>query len=99
MIAHPTALDTALDAARQCGIPADHIITIEKVSTPPQSESAKTIPYVSLQELIDEGLSRPQAYQERRLSPGEGKTKLAFLSFSSGTTGKPKVSRNSLPIK
>lgn len=31
------------------------------------------------------------AYTERALRPGEGKTKLAFLSFSSGTTGKPKA--------
>lgn len=91
IIAHPNSLDTALDAARQCGIPTDHIIAIEKVTSPTQSGSASAIPYVTIQNLIDEGLSRPQAFTERRLNPGEGRTKLAFLSFSSGTTGKPKV--------
>ncbi|KAJ7935445.1 hypothetical protein B0H13DRAFT_1854115 [Mycena leptocephala] len=32
-----------------------------------------------------------KAFSERKLRPGEGKTKLAFLSFSSGTTGTPKA--------
>ena len=91
IITHPTALDTALESARQCGIPADHIVTMEKVSSPSQSESYKAIRYPSVPELIDEGLLMPQSFQERRLSPGEGKTKIAFLSFSSGTTGRPKV--------
>lgn len=30
-------------------------------------------------------------FVEKRLAPGEAKKKLAFLCFSSGTTGKPKA--------
>lgn len=30
-------------------------------------------------------------FLERDLAPGEGKTKVALLSWSSGTTGNPKV--------
>ncbi|KAF7346115.1 Phenylacetyl-CoA ligase [Mycena sanguinolenta] len=36
------------------------------------------------------GFVTMKAVPERKLRPGEGKTKLAFLSFSSGTTGTPK---------
>lgn len=42
-------------------------------------------------DLVEEGLARPTSFVERTLAPGEAKTKLAFLSCSSGTTGKPKV--------
>jgi acyl-coenzyme A synthetase/AMP-(fatty) acid ligase len=33
----------------------------------------------------------PPSFVERRQRPSEGKTRVAFLNFSSGTTGKPKV--------
>ena len=46
---------------------------------------------VTVEDLIEEGLVQRQAFSERKLAPGEGKKKLAFLSFSSGTTGRPKV--------
>lgn len=39
--------------------------------------------------LIAFGMNLP-AFSQRILNPGEAKTKLAFLSFSSGTTGLPK---------
>lgn len=45
----------------------------------------------TLQQLVDYGLSKEQAFVEPILKPGEAKKKLAFFSFSSGTTGKPKV--------
>jgi 4-coumarate--CoA ligase len=45
----------------------------------------------TVQNVIDEGLASTSTFQERVLQPGEGKTKVAFLSFSSGTTGRPKV--------
>lgn len=91
IISHANSLDIALSAARQCGIPADHIVTVERTSNEIESESARAIPYVCLEDLIKEGLSKPASFEEYRLAPGEGKTKLAFLSFSSGTTGRPKA--------
>lgn len=58
---------------------------------PPPPGSAVTV-----QHLIERGLgelnANGPAFIERRLAKGEAKTKVAFLSFSSGTTGKPKVS-------
>lgn len=50
---------------------------------------------VTVQSLIERGLGDLNAngphFVERKLGKDEAKTKLAFLSFSSGTTGKPKV--------
>lgn len=85
IIAHPSCIETALAASRQCGISADSLIILDKLQT------SSPIPYVTVPELINEGLARPMSFTERRLSPGEAKTKLAFLSCSSGTTGRPKV--------
>jgi 4-coumarate--CoA ligase len=45
----------------------------------------------TLDDLVAEGLNKEPHFVERRLQPREAKTKVAFLSFSSGTTGKPKV--------
>ncbi|KAI0314769.1 amp dependent CoA ligase [Amylostereum chailletii] len=86
IFAHPGFLDAALDAAKRCGIPYDRVILFHKL---PSTPSQKTGPTVD--DLITLGLSNPANFVERRLSPGEAKTKLAFLSFSSGTTGKPKA--------
>lgn len=49
------------------------------------------IPFSILADLVEEGVGRKKCYTERRLAPGEARTKIAFLSFSSGTTGRPKV--------
>lgn len=85
VMAHPASVETALGAARQCGIAADHIILIDRLQT------RSPIPYATLPELVGEGLTQPISFTERKLSPGEAKTKLALLSCSSGTTGRPKV--------
>ena len=86
----PDSVDTALAAARQCGIPADHVVVMDSKFSK-VSDASKVISFPSVDDLIKEGLSRPASFIERKLEPGEAKTKLAFLSFSSGTTGKPKV--------
>lgn len=86
VICHPDAVDTVLTATRQCGLPADHIILLDRLSQP------SPIPFPVVGDLVEEGVGQIKRFNERRLSPGEGKTKLAFLSFSSGTTGRPKVS-------
>lgn len=79
IIAHPSSLHTALGAARAACIPSDRVITFGE-STQPTVES-----------IIQLGLRNEPAFVERRLKKGEGKTKVAFLNFSSGTTGKPKA--------
>ncbi|KAF8586732.1 phenylacetyl-CoA ligase [Ramaria rubella] len=85
IITNPASEAVALEAARTAGITHDRIILLSGVA--PNSSSDLSL----LDDLITVGLQRPPSFTERRLKPGEGKTKLAFLSFSSGTTGKPKA--------
>lgn len=76
----------ALSAARITNLPVDRIILLKL-----PANSTPVAPHATLDELISEGLSKEPHFVERRLNFGEAKKKLAFLNFSSGTTGKPKV--------
>lgn len=82
VITHPVSLNTALSAARQVGLPETRVVTFGNV---PGSATA------TVDGLIQEGVRMQQHFVEPRLQPGEAKSKIAFLNFSSGTTGKPKV--------
>ena len=84
VIAHPESLSVALSATRTTQLPAERIILFDVDGA---SYGAQT----TVQNVIDEGLASTSTFQERVLQPGEGKTKVAFLNFSSGTTGTPKV--------
>ncbi|KAF9802190.1 hypothetical protein IEO21_09957 [Rhodonia placenta] len=87
LIIHPWSLAVGLEAARAAGLPADRIVLFDALH-----DAAPTLgSYPTISQLVAEGLAKPTCFYERRLRPGEGKTKLAFLSFSSGTTGKPKA--------
>ncbi|KAF5385033.1 hypothetical protein D9615_001355 [Tricholomella constricta] len=85
LIIHSAFLDTAQAAAREVGLPADRIAFFQ---APPRPFASS---HSNLDELIKYGSSIPPIYTELRFKPGEAKTALAFLSFSSGTTGKPKA--------
>ncbi|KAH9903440.1 amp dependent CoA ligase [Cubamyces lactineus] len=82
LVAHPSSLPVALEAAHKAGLPADRVVVFEPV--PGANDT-------TVEELVAQGLEHTQRFVERRLQPGEGKRKLAFLSFSSGTTGRPKA--------
>ena len=82
LISHAGSLSVALAAAQKAGIPHDRVVLFDEIQGTTN---------VTVDTLVEEGLAQPQAFVERRLAPGEGKKKLAFLSFSSGTTGRPKV--------
>ena len=86
IISHTTGLAVAEAAARTVGLPAERIVLVDKA--PNQAAAYATVP-----DLVEDGLKAPKSYTERKLKPGEGKTKIAFLNFSSGTTGLPKVRR------
>ncbi|CAK5270899.1 unnamed protein product [Mycena citricolor] len=86
IISHPEAVDVASAAAASVGLPQDKILVFDI----PGQAPARASPYVSLESLIQHGLKETNVV-ERGLRPGEGRTKLAFLSFSSGTTGTPKA--------
>ncbi|PIL29048.1 transporter [Ganoderma sinense ZZ0214-1] len=82
LFVHPAMLAVATQAAHTVGLPYDRIVLFDSIPTSP---------HPNLQELIKFGLGSRQEYTERRLKPGEARTKLALLLFSSGTTGKPKA--------
>ncbi|KAJ7926028.1 amp dependent CoA ligase [Mycena leptocephala] len=79
-------LATALSAAKLAGISENCIVVIEPSAASPFNGKHQT-----LSKLVSFGSSKPQNFVERKLRPGEAKTKVAFYSFSSGTTGKPKA--------
>ncbi|KAG9315598.1 hypothetical protein JVU11DRAFT_3236 [Chiua virens] len=84
IITHPESLPVALSAAQATNLPVDRVVLFDVDGT-----SHGTC--ITVQNLIDEGLTTPPTFQERVLRPGEGRTKVAFLNFSSGTTGRPKA--------
>ena len=86
MVVHSLVLDVVLSAARLAGFPLDRIIFLDQPSASNSSSMINSVP-----ELISVGLQKPRAFYERPLDQGEGKTKIALLCWSSGTTGKPKV--------
>jgi len=87
IIAHSDVLPEATKAAEQSGIPRHRIVLFG----PPAAVGPKFAGYYDLFSLIEHGLSQDPKFVERRLEPGEAKTKVALLLFSSGTTGRPKV--------
>jgi 4-coumarate--CoA ligase len=87
IIAHSTVLEVALKAAQAVSLPSDRIVLLDY-------HASRTFGIVDLQnisDLIILGNEKKQAPYERPLNAGEGKTKIALLCWSSGTTGKPKV--------
>ncbi|CAA7269124.1 unnamed protein product [Cyclocybe aegerita] len=87
IIVHPDSLPIAVIAAREASLSKDRIILFDTSSISKEMYDS----YGTVGRLLDLGLRNKKAYFERKLAPGEGRTKLAFLSFSSGTTGRPKA--------
>ncbi|PPQ65777.1 hypothetical protein CVT24_011994 [Panaeolus cyanescens] len=85
IVAHPSCLRIAKAAARDVGIPDDCIVLLDAPSSSKQNSQ------VTLNELIALGGSQGENYRAVTFKPGESRTTIAFLSFSSGTTGKPKA--------
>jgi 4-coumarate--CoA ligase len=85
IISHPDSLKVALSSAHAAGVSSERVILFDV-------EDADTVQSLTVQALVSQGLASTPSFTERKLAPGEGKTKVAFLNFSSGTTGRPKVS-------
>lgn len=100
----PVSLKNGFEAAKLSNIPRDRVVIIQEPKTVfKYSESnygrvqRKTQGAWTLAGLIEEGRDIVKAQgasilasTRHKLQPGQGKTKIAFLSFSSGTTGMPK---------
>jgi len=86
IIAHPDVLPVAMKAAEHLGIPHDRLVRFGGPGRVTPNFSGHNV-----HDLVEHGLNQEAKFVECRLEPGEAKTKVAFLLFSSGTTGKPKV--------
>ena len=75
-------LDVALAAAKSVGILHDRIFIL---SVP---GSDKKAPFKTIDDLVEEGRNLPEL-QPLNWAPGQGARQVAFLSFSSGTSGLP----------
>lgn len=82
VIAHSACQKTVLAAARVAGLSKSRIVYIRDA---PDGHAP------TLDSLITFGESSREKFEERRFSIGEAREALAFLSLSSGTTGKPKA--------
>ncbi|KII90730.1 hypothetical protein PLICRDRAFT_697218 [Plicaturopsis crispa FD-325 SS-3] len=81
-------VSASLPVVLAAGVLPERIVLLD---VPPTPEHVHTHTYATLVELVRYGLSQPPSFVERKLAPGEARKKLAFLSFSSGTTGQPKA--------
>ncbi|KAJ7601056.1 hypothetical protein C8J56DRAFT_911988 [Mycena floridula] len=82
VLAHPESLTVATSAARAAGISLDRIVLFNVQG---QTKHPK---YPTIEKLVWQGLSLQPQFVEPDI---DARTKLAFLSYSSGTTGKPKA--------
>ncbi|KAI2605084.1 acetyl-CoA synthetase-like protein [Hypoxylon fragiforme] len=77
-------LETALKASRACGIPDDRVFLMR---LPGQFDP---VPFKSLDELIEEGRALPEL-PPLAWAKGQGARQVAYLCYSSGTSGLPKA--------
>lgn len=80
LVTHPLVLETALKAAKEAGIPENNIILFE-------SDGKSSFPTVD--DLLKAGEKMPPV-PKVVFKPGDSAKTIAFLCFSSGTSGKSK---------
>ncbi|QRW11517.1 AMP binding enzyme [Ceratobasidium sp. AG-Ba] len=86
LFVHPGNIKTALNAAKRVGLSKDRLVLLKEAKS-----TTNVSGFINIDDLVQEGLTSLANFKEKRLSPGENKSKIAFYSFSSGTTGKPKA--------
>ncbi|KAI0332187.1 phenylacetyl-CoA ligase [Cubamyces sp. BRFM 1775] len=84
LVTHVENLPAAIEAANAVKLPHSRIVVLDG------QKSKKKLPFKSVEDLVNDKSLPP--YTEFKFSkPGEAREKIAFLCFSSGTTGKPKA--------
>ena len=82
-------LDTALRAARLAGIPSERVYICDLYGQPSDSKVVDSQQnYKTLNQLIAEGVSLPELVAPK-WGKGQAMEQIAFLVYSSGTTGVP----------
>ncbi|KAJ7651701.1 phenylacetyl-CoA ligase [Mycena polygramma] len=81
LLVYADFLPTALSAAKQAGLSEDRVVVIEPSAASPYNGKHET-----LSKLVSFGSAKPQNFVERKLRPGEAKTKVGFYSFSADLT-------------
>ncbi|KAL2211451.1 acetyl-CoA synthetase-like protein [Sarocladium strictum] len=77
-------LKTALEAAEAAGVPKDKVFII------PQALGDESVPFKTIDDLVLEGEKLPEL-EPLRWVKGQGARQVAFLCYSSGTSGLPKA--------
>ncbi|KAH7137393.1 hypothetical protein B0J13DRAFT_559593 [Dactylonectria estremocensis] len=77
-------LDTALTAAKAVGITDENIFIL------PMPGSTKKVPFRTIDDLVEEGKNLPELAPSKWVK-GQGKRQVAYLCYSSGTSGLPKA--------
>lgn len=83
-MAYVENLPTAIKAASAVKLPHSRIIVLDG------HKSQEKLPFKTVQDLVDEK-SLPPYVPYTFAKPKQAREKVAFLCFSSGTTGNPKV--------
>ncbi|BGP36047.1 hypothetical protein JCM10296v2_007899 [Rhodotorula toruloides] len=95
IVVHPDALETTVQACEKSGVSSEMIVLIRpptKASDPPVNAKPLAAGFPTLDDLVKEARGEPLP-PKVTLKQEEMKTRLALLSFSSGTTGLPKAAR------
>ncbi|KAH7133756.1 hypothetical protein EDB81DRAFT_805080 [Dactylonectria macrodidyma] len=77
-------LDTALAAAKAVGIADENIFIL------PMPGPTKNVPFKTIDDLVEEGKKLPELAPLKWIE-GQGKRQVAYLCYSSGTSGLPKA--------
>ncbi|GAA5957915.1 hypothetical protein JCM21900_005555 [Sporobolomyces salmonicolor] len=90
LLTHPDSVVTAVQACEQAGFSTEMIVLIQSPSTAPVNVMPLSRGFPTLDDLIEH--TRHVAMPTKvSIKPEESRTKVALLSFSSGTTGLPKA--------
>ncbi|KAI0634357.1 phenylacetyl-CoA ligase [Trametes polyzona] len=84
LVAHVENLPAALEAAKAVKLPHDRIVVLDG------HKASKKLPFKTVEDLVNDKTLPPYA-EFKFTKPGQAREKIAFLCFSSGTTGKPKA--------
>jgi 4-coumarate--CoA ligase len=93
-IVHEDQLDAGMTAAQKAGIAKEKVLVIQSVQSIRQQSASDVKGCKTVEQLVRQGeqIFKKEGEQalkrtRRTLKAGEGQSKLAFISFSSGTTG------------